>query len=61
MTRTSLRRSTLSLLVLAAATILPLSGCFPLMAGGAAVTASVASDRRTTGAIVGMIAFTLLS
>ncbi|WP_142808635.1 BON domain-containing protein [Tepidiphilus olei] len=52
MTRTSLRRSTLALLVLAVATILPLSGCFPLMAGGAAVTASVASDRRTTGAIV---------
>ncbi|WP_028874789.1 BON domain-containing protein [Tepidiphilus margaritifer] len=51
MTRTSLR-STLALLVLATASTLPLSGCFPLMAGGAAVTASVASDRRTTGAIV---------
>ena len=51
MTRTSLR-SSLALLALAAATLLPLSGCFPIMAGGAAVTASVASDRRTSGAMV---------
>lgn len=51
MTRIPLR-STLVLFAIAAATALPLSGCFPLMAGGAAVTASVASDRRTTGAIV---------
>jgi osmotically-inducible protein OsmY len=51
MTRTS-SRSSLALLALAAATLLPLSGCFPLMAGGAAVTASVASDRRTSGAMV---------
>ncbi|MBI5781921.1 MAG: BON domain-containing protein [Rhodocyclales bacterium] len=51
MTRTS-SRSSLALLALAAATLLPLSGCFPIMAGGAAVTASVASDRRTSGAMV---------
>ena len=51
MTRTPLR-STLVLFAIAAATALPLAGCFPIMAGGAAVTASVASDRRTSGAMV---------
>ena len=36
MTRIPLR-STLVLFAIAAATALPLAGCFPLMAGGAAV------------------------
>ncbi|MCX7945454.1 MAG: BON domain-containing protein [Hydrogenophilus sp.] len=32
--------------------LLPLAGCFPAVATGVAVTASIAADRRTSGAIV---------
>jgi osmotically-inducible protein OsmY len=38
------------LATLLAASVLPLSGCFPLAAGGAIVTGFVAADRRSAGA-----------
>ncbi|TDR80653.1 BON domain-containing protein [Paludibacterium purpuratum] len=46
-----MRRSLMTVL-LAAALGSALSGCFPLIAGGVAGTAMVASDRRTSGAYV---------
>jgi len=40
----------LTLATLLTASVLPLSGCFPLAAGGAIVTGFVAADRRSAGA-----------
>lgn len=45
-------RRTVLLTLLAAGTVPALQGCFPLVATGAMVGASVAADRRTSGAIV---------
>ncbi len=47
----SLQRTTL-MLALAAGTLITLSGCFPLVAGGVVTGAMVASDRRTSGTVV---------
>jgi osmotically-inducible protein OsmY len=48
--KTSLHKPVLALTLTAA--LLGLSGCFPLMVGGAVTGALVASDRRTSGTVV---------
>jgi len=48
--KTSLQKSILGLALVAA--VVGLSGCFPLMLGGAVTGALVASDRRTSGIVV---------
>jgi hypothetical protein len=53
MTQKTTNRSTIRSLVLAATLatgLLPLSGCFPLAAGGAIMTGLVSADRRSAGA-----------
>ncbi len=50
MTRCMTRRMALAILALAAVT--QLTACFPVVATGVAVGASVAADRRTSGAVV---------
>jgi osmotically-inducible protein OsmY len=50
MKKTSIQKSVLGLALVAG--VFSLSGCFPLMVGGAVTGAMVASDRRTSGTVV---------
>jgi osmotically-inducible protein OsmY len=50
MKKANIQKSVLGLVLVAG--VLTLSGCFPLMLGGAVTGAMVASDRRTSGTVV---------